>query len=609
MIHSARTAVIVAATLIALAVVPAPPASATPAFEAVGGVVRLIAPAGTAAPFPSARVVRTLPGGTVAIDVPVKRAAEAYDDLVRAFGPDSVHPDPLFHALADHVPTDPLWPQAWGPSRVGMPSAWGISLGSPDVVVAILDTGVDAAPDLQGAILPGRNIRTGGDDTSDPDGHGTMVAQVAAARIDNGVGAAGVCPRCSILPVTVADARGIARASDVATGIVWAVDHGATAVNISYAGVVSSEALAEVGSAVAYARSAGVSVVAGAGNDGTADRNYPAASPGVLSVAWTDQNDALDPDSSFGPWVDLAAPGVAATQVDASRWLESGGTSVSSPMVAGALALLASAAPTSTMAEREAAVVSTGAPVSPAGAIGGGRLDVPAALAALGAKVAPPSPPVPGAPVIAVTAPSKAVTFTRAAAATIGWTETLLAGETVASRTVTQESTAVEAGTCASGSWAPDGDPQPAEPATFTSGTLAGGTCYRWRIDIADGSGRTASATTRTVFVDRTKPAIRAVVPKKLTRISKRDFSFRWAIGDGTAGSGVTRDLTIVTYQGRPSGSRCVGWRTWKTRTVPAGTVEDAYWATGPVCIRIRITAVDAAGNATTTMLPAYLHR
>jgi hypothetical protein len=99
------------------------------------------------------------------------------------------------------------------------------------------------------------------------------------------------------------------------------------------------------------------------------------------------------------------------------------------------------------------------------------------------------------------------------------------------------------------------------------------------------------------------------VAPKKLTRITKRDFSFRWTIADGPAGAGVSRDLTIVTYQGRPSGSSCVGWKTWRTRKVPAGTTEDAYWATGPVCIRIRITAVDAAGNATTTMLPAYLHR
>jgi hypothetical protein len=435
------------------------------------------------------------------------------------------------------------------------------------------------------------------------------VAQVAAARIDNGVGAAGVCPRCSILPVTVADARGMARASDIATGIVWAVDHGASVVNISYAGAAASDALAAVRQAVAYARSAGVSVVAGAGNDGTDGVDYPAGIPGVVSVAWTDETDALDPDSSFGAWVDLAAPGVAATQVDASRWLESSGTSVSSPMVAGALALLASAAPTSTMAERESAVLSTGAPVSPAGAIGGGRLDVPAAMGALGAKVVPPGQPVAGAPVVSFTSPSKGVTFTRAATATVAWTEALPAGGIVASRTVTQESTPVDGGECASASWAPEGAPRPVEAATYTSGSLADGTCYRWRVDVAEGGGRVASATSRVVFVDRTKPVIRAVVPKKLTRITKRDFSFRWTIADGPAGAGVSRDLTIVTYQGRPSGSTCVGWRTWRTQKVPAGTTEDAYWATGPVCIRIRITAVDAAGNATTTMLPAYLHR
>jgi hypothetical protein len=352
-----------------------------------------------------------------------------------------------------------------------------------------------------------------------------------------------------------------------------------------------------------------VSVVAGAGNDGTDTPRYPAALPGVLAVAWTDTTDALDPDSSFGDWVDVAAPGVAATQVDASRWLESSGTSVSSPMVAGALALLAAAAPTSTMAEREGAVLATPFAVTPAGAIGGGRLDVPSALAALGPKVAPPAQAVDGAPVIAFSVPSRAVTFTRRSTATVAWAETLAAGATAASRTVTQQSAAVVDGTCDAATWAADGDPQPADAATFTSAPLADGLCYRWTIDLVDTAGRAASATSQVVFVDRRKPAIKAVLPKKLTRTTKPTVVFRWSLSDGPAGSGVSRDLTIVTYEGRVAGSTCTGWKTWRTTKVPAGTTEDAYTATGPICIRIRITAVDAAGNATTTTLPAYLHR
>jgi hypothetical protein len=610
----ARTAVAALAALAALVTTAVPSAAAAhtaaaPSFDALGGIVRLVAPRGSTSPFPAARVVRELPGGTVAIDVPVARAAEAWSGLAARFGPSRIRPDVTLRAIADHVPTDPLWPEAWGPARVGMPAAWGVSLGAPDVVVAVLDTGVDPVPDLAGALLPGRNIRTGGDDTSDPEGHGTVVAQVAAARIDNGVGAAGVCPRCSVLPVTIADAEGKARSTDIASGIVWAVDHGATVVNVSYAGAASPDVLAEVRWAVAYARSAGVSVVAGAGNDGTETPNQPAALPGVLAVAWTDAADALDPDSSFGPWVDIAAPGVAATQVDATRWLESSGTSVSSPMVAGALALLAAAAPSSTMAEREAAVLATAAPVSPAGAIAGGRLDVPAAIAALGPKVVPPAQAADGSPVVAFASPGRAVTFTRGTTATVAWTETLAAGETVASRTVTQQSAAVVDGSCDAGSWTPDGDPQPADAATFTAASLADGTCYRWTVDLVDAPGRATSATSRIVFVDRRKPTIRAVLPTKLTRTTKRTIVFRWSLADGSAGSGVRRDLTIVTYEGRVAGTTCTGWRTWRTTKVPAGTTEDAYTATGAICIRIRITAVDAAGNATTTTLPAYLHR
>ncbi len=114
--------------------------------------------------------------------------------------------------------------------------------------------------------------------------------------------------------------------------------------------------------------------------------------------------------------------------------------------------------------------------------------------------------------------------------------------------------------------WMADGE-APVPAATYT--WVARG---RDVLPLADRPGRRQRARgvghSRVVFVDRTKPVIRAVVPKKLTRTTKRDLSFRWTIADGPAGAGVSRDLTIVTYQGRASGSTCVGWKTWRTRKV-----------------------------------------
>lgn len=124
-----RVAPVAVSTVVALTAVPAPLASASAAsasaFDAVSGVVRLIAPAGATAPFPAAEIVRTLPNGTVAIDVPAGRAREAWAALVARHGPSRVRPDTRLRLAADHVPSDPLWGEMWGARKVGMPAAWG----------------------------------------------------------------------------------------------------------------------------------------------------------------------------------------------------------------------------------------------------------------------------------------------------------------------------------------------------------------------------------------------------------------------------------------------------------------------------------------------------
>jgi hypothetical protein len=509
---------------------------------------------------------------------------------------------------ADHLPSDPFWPDMAWARRIGMPAAWGVSLGSPDVVIAVIDSGVDEAADLAGALLPGKSYVGGDADTADNHGHGTIVAQIAAGRIDNGSGGAGVCPGCMILPVRVSLADGSSWTSDVDSAIVWAADHGATVINLSLGG---PDAVATDDAAVRYARSAGVSVVAAAGNEGDDTPQYPANTPGVLGVAWTDDHDVLDPDSTRGPWVDLAAPGdVKVAAAEANAWWTASGTSFSSPMVAGALGLLASAVPSSTMEQREAALVSTAVAVTPPGSIGGGRIDVAAALAALTATVIPPPPvpPVVGAPVITMTAPGRAVTYTRAAAVDVAWTETFIPTEVAGVRTVVQESTPIDAGTCDSVSWTASPEPIVPTAASFRSGTLSDRTCYRWRITVADGSARSAERLSGVVFVDRRKPVIKAVLPKRLSNTSKGTLVFRWSVDDGAAGSGGVR-TTVVTEKGRLTSTSCGGWSRYDRQTVPYVVTEDSYQVWGPICVRLKVTVTDAAGNATTVTLPAYRHR
>ena len=285
--------------------------------------------------------------------------------------------------LAQAVPTDPLWPHQWGPALIGAPAVWKLTMGSPRVVIAVLDTGVDfSQPDLKQALVPGYDTVNGNDDPSDDNGHGTRTAGIVGARADNGVGISGVCPGCSIMPVKVLPADGWATALEIASGLTWATDHGAAIISLSLGGS-QSDAIA---AAVQYAESKGVLVVAAAGNNGNSQPFYPAADPGVLSVAGTDTKNQLYPWSNRGSWVSVAAPGCDVTTFAGGGFGGFCGTSASAPVVAGLAGLALSYSPTSSAATIERAIVSSARPVA---GIAGGRVDAVGTFAALGAKFAP----------------------------------------------------------------------------------------------------------------------------------------------------------------------------------------------------------------------------
>jgi subtilisin family serine protease len=298
------------------------------------------------------------------------------------------------------TPNDPYYPVGayrggeWGFVNTKAATAWDTTKGASNVTIAIVDSGISAHPDLASHLLAGHNVLDNSADATDTLGHGTEAAGVAAAVTNNSTGIAGYCWMCSLMPVKVTNTSSVYM-SDVATGITWATDHGAKVISLSLSSTSNSSALA---AAVTYAQQHEVVVVAAAGNGGCNCPAYPAALPGVVSVAGSDYYDNLYSWSSYGSWVSVAAPGQNLTTAltdpaTHAQWgyATAAGTSFATPVVAGEAALLASAAPNATAAELLNAILTGVDPVAGAHQVGHGRVDIPEALAALGLNGTPPT--------------------------------------------------------------------------------------------------------------------------------------------------------------------------------------------------------------------------
>jgi subtilisin family serine protease len=290
---------------------------------------------------------RTLHRSNVRVVAVPEEKAEATLAALRN-DPDIEFAERDYVAEAAYVPGDPyiLSGSEWHLAQIQTPQAWNFTVGLTNIIVAVLDSGVDAAhPDLATRILPGYDFVFNDPDPADDFGHGTAVCGTIVAAGNNGVGVAGVAFGCRVLPVKVMDAAGFAYYSTIAQGIHYAVDAGARIINLSIAGSSPSSTLQD---AIDYAWDHNVVVVAAAGNNADNVPQYPAACEHVIGVSATEPGDTLASFSSFGNDIALSAPGdtIWTTQLDpANPYGAWRGTSFASPIVAGVAALALSANP------------------------------------------------------------------------------------------------------------------------------------------------------------------------------------------------------------------------------------------------------------------------
>lgn len=276
---------------------------------------------------------------------------------------------------------DPYYSKGWHLPKIGTPTAWQTSSGS-NVVIAILDSGVDPDhPDLAAKLVPGWNTYNNNADTADVYGHGTKVAGAAAALTNNSVGVAAVAGDAQVMPMRVTGTDGWASYSAIASALTWAADRGARVANISFYGVETSSSAR---SAAQYMKNKGGLVVTSAGNYGVEETIAP--SDTMITVSATDSNDNKASWSSYGSFVDVAAPGTSIySTVNGGGYGSVSGTSFSSPITAGVVALMMSANPALSPADLEKALYSSALDLGTAGFdkyFGNGRVDAAAAVAA-----------------------------------------------------------------------------------------------------------------------------------------------------------------------------------------------------------------------------------
>ena len=291
----------------------------------------------------------------------------------------------LYLQPTDYTPNDPKFLDAWHLQTMNLPGAWDITRGDA-IIVAVVDSGVNGLhDDLSGKMVSGRNVASNNSDTSDIADHGTKVAGVIGAVMDNGLGVASIAPNALIMPVRVTnDPNGLASTSTLAAGITWAADNGARVANVSYD--ISSSSV--ISTAADYMRSLGGLVVVSAGNGGILSTS--ADSESIIAVSATTSNDVRASWSNYGNFIDVAAPGDRLwTTSSSGGYASASGTSFAAPATAATIALIMATNPSLSPVEVEAVLESSAVDLGDPGfdpVFGSGRVDALAAVLLAGGQ-------------------------------------------------------------------------------------------------------------------------------------------------------------------------------------------------------------------------------
>ena len=342
---------------------------------------------------------------------------------------------PDFELTTQSIPNDPSFGSLWGLSNNGsqggllnadinIEPAWALGTAT-SIVTAVIDTGVDYThPDLASNIwtntdeVAGNGIDDDGNgfvddvrgwdfvnndsDPMDDNGHGTHVAGTIGAVGNNGIGVTGVAWTASIMPLKLLDQSGSGSLSDAIKAIQYARVNGAKIINASWGGGGFSSALQ---SAITQFITSGGLFVAAAGNEATNNDvtpSYPANYQGVISVGASTRTDTRASFSNYGTSVDVFAPGQSIlSTLPGNRYGSLSGTSMATPQVAGALALLWGQNPTLSATTISQALINSTDNVLRASNSTHGRINVGAAATALRASnpTTPPTTPPPTTPV------------------------------------------------------------------------------------------------------------------------------------------------------------------------------------------------------------------
>ncbi len=313
--------------------------------------------------------------------------------------------EPDYLAVPAAVPNDAHFSEQWGLTKIQAEQAWDTAKGSPETIIAVIDSGIQADhedlaaqlwtnlsevpangidDDHNGFIddIHGANILTRTGNIDDSTGHGTQVAGVINAASNNTVGIAGMCWNCRLMVIKVMGLSGTANYSDIAAGVNYAVMMGAKVINLSLGGYSDSATL----KAAVQAAAQTAVIVAGAGNDNLSTPFYPAAYTGsVLAVAGTTSGDTKHGSSNYGSWVSVSAPGEAILTTDIggsyNSYSPQSGTSLAAPFVSGLAGLIISQHPgwSPTLARQQIQhttdAIDSLNPPALAGKLGSGRLN------------------------------------------------------------------------------------------------------------------------------------------------------------------------------------------------------------------------------------------